>query len=75
MKLKKYRRSTWIVLALLVYITATAIYVLPHNLMETSMEKLCTLFFSYVIAFLLWIVLRKKENKHHQASNEKSINN
>lgn len=75
MKLKKYRRSTWIVLALLVYITATAIYVLPHNLMETSVEKLLTLLFSYVIAFLLWVVLRKKENKHREAENENSINN
>ncbi len=67
MKMKKYRRSTWIVAALLIYITATAIYILPHNLIETSVEKICTLFFSYIIAFILWIVLRKKENKHKQA--------
>ncbi len=75
MQLKKLRRSTWIVIALLIYITATAVYVLPHNLMETSMEKLCTLLFSYIIAFLLWIVLRKKENRHREAEKENSINN
>lgn len=64
MKMKKCRRSTWIVAALLIYITVTAIYILPHNLIETSVEKICTLFFSYIIAFILWVVLRKKENKH-----------
>jgi len=64
MKIKKCRRSTWIVAALLIYITVTAIYILPHNLIETSVEKICTLFFSYIIAFILWVVLRKKENKH-----------
>ncbi|NLI35876.1 MAG: hypothetical protein GX416_05115 [Bacteroidales bacterium] len=62
--MKKCRRSTWIVAALLIYITVTAIYILPHNLIETSVEKICTLFFSYIIAFILWVVLRKKENKH-----------
>lgn len=71
MKIKKYRRSTWIVTALLIYITATAVYILPHNLMETSLEKLCTLLASYVIAFLLWAVLRKKESRHHTAPHEK----
>ncbi len=64
MKIKRCRRSTWIVVALIIYITVTAIYILPHNLIETSLEKIGTLFFSYVIAFILWIVLRKKENKH-----------
>lgn len=67
MKIKKCRRSTWIVAALLIYITATAIYILPHNLIETSVEKICTLLFSYIIAFILWMVLRKKENKHKRA--------
>lgn len=67
MKIKKWRRSTWIVAALLIYITVTAIYILPHNLIETSVEKICTLLFSYIIAFILWIVLRKKENKHKRA--------
>jgi uncharacterized membrane protein YfhO len=75
MQLKKLRRSTWIVMALLVYITVTAIYILPHNLMETSREKFCTLLFSYIIAFLLWVVLRKKENRHRKAESENSINN
>ena len=58
----KWRRSTWIMLALLIYVTATAIYLLPHNLLETSKEKLFTLIASYIIVILLWLVLRRKEN-------------
>lgn len=62
----KYRRSTWIFIAMLVYVTGTAIYVLPHNLIETSFEKTITLFVSYVISFLLWLLLRRKENIHRK---------
>lgn len=62
----KLRRSTWIMIALLVYVSATAVYVLPHNLLETSKEKLFTLIASYIIVIILGIVLRKKENRHLQ---------
>jgi hypothetical protein len=65
----KYRRSTWITVALLIYVTATAIYLLPHNLMETSKEKIYTLIVSYVIVVVLCLVLRKKENVHKQKEN------
>jgi hypothetical protein len=71
----KWRRSTWLTLALLIYVTATAIYVLPHNLMETSKEKLFTLIASYIIVILLWIILRHKENAIRNKKKENSINN
>jgi uncharacterized membrane protein len=70
----KYRRSTWITVALLIYVTATAIYLLPHNLMETSKERIYTLIASYVIVVLLCLILRKKENAHKQKENDNNTN-
>jgi uncharacterized membrane protein YdjX (TVP38/TMEM64 family) len=70
----KWRRSTWILLSMLFYVTATAIYLLPHNLVETSKEKLITVFVSYIIVVLLWFVLRKKENSQRERNKENSIN-
>lgn len=62
MKLKKYRRSTWISVAMFVYVTCTALYLLPHNIMETSKEKWFSVILSYLIVLILWRILRRKEN-------------
>lgn len=59
--MRKYRKSTWLPVALLVYVTAMAVYFLPRNTEISDMEKYVTVGFSYVIIALLWIVLRQKE--------------
>ncbi|NDV66145.1 hypothetical protein [Bacteroides sp. 224] len=58
---KKIRKSTWVALALLIYVTAMAVYFLPRNTEIGSTEKYVTLGASYVIVLVLWLVLRKKE--------------
>ena len=55
--MKKYRKSIWLPVALLVYTTAMAVYFIPRN---TEISDL-TVGLSYMIIALLWIVLRKKE--------------
>ena len=59
--MKKIRKSTGVAIAFLIYVTVTAIYLLPRNTEVNNTEKYLTLIGSYVIVLLLWIVLRKKE--------------
>lgn len=59
--MKKLKKSTWVTLALFVYVSVTAAYLLPRNTVESDLEKYLTLAASYVIVFVLWLVLRKKE--------------
>ncbi len=73
MSRKKLRKSTWLALALFIYISAMAVYFLPRNTEITETEKYITLGASYVIVIVLWIVLRKKENFKEQR--EKDLNN
>lgn len=61
MSRKKLRKSTWLSLALFIYISAMAVYFLPRNTEISETEKYVTLGVSYVIVIVLWIVLRKKE--------------
>ncbi|MDR2816805.1 MAG: hypothetical protein LBB62_08925 [Proteiniphilum sp.] len=58
---RKLKKSTWLALALFVYVTAMAVYFLPRNTEIGSTEKYVTFGASYVIVLLLWFVLRKKE--------------
>lgn len=58
---KKFKKSTLITAALLIYVTAMAIYFLPRNTEISNTEKYITLGISYLIVALLWFVLRKKE--------------
>lgn len=73
--MRKYRKSTWLPVALLVYVTAMAVYFLPRNTEISDMEKYMTVGLSYVIIALLWIVLRKKEKvqerREHDLENKK----
>ena len=55
--MKKYRKSIWLPVALLVYTTAMAVYFTEIS----DTEKYLTVGLSYMIIALLWIVLRKKE--------------
>lgn len=58
--MKKYRKSIWLPVALLVYTTAMAVYFI-RNTEISDTEKYLTVGLSYMIIALLWIVLRKKE--------------
>jgi Na+/melibiose symporter-like transporter len=57
----KIRKSTWLSVVLLIYVSAMAVYMLPRNSEMSCMEKYITLFVSYSIVIVLWFVLRKKE--------------
>lgn len=59
--MKKLKKSSALSLALLIYITATAVYFLPRNTEISVTEKYLTVVASYVIVLLLWLVLRQKE--------------
>ena len=67
---KKWRKSTWMPLALLVYTTAMAAYFLPKNSEINDTEKWVTFGASYVIIGLLWYVLRLKENRMEKRNKE-----
>ena len=59
--MKKIKKSTGLTLALLIYVSATAAYFLPRNTEISDTEKYVTVAASYLIVFVLWLVLRKKE--------------
>lgn len=61
--MKKMKKSSALSMALLIYISATAAYFLPRNSEISVAEKYVTVFASYVIVLLLWLVLRHKEHR------------
>lgn len=58
---EEIKKSTGLTLALLIYVSATAAYFLPRNTEISDTEKYVTVAASYLIVFVLWLVLRKKE--------------
>ena len=56
--MKKIKKSTGLTLALLIYVSATATYFLPRNTEISDTEKYVTVAASYLIVFVLWLVLR-----------------
>lgn len=72
--MKKIKKSTGLTVALLIYVSATAAYFLPRNTEISDTEKYVTVAASYLIVFVLWIVLRKKE-KMQQKRWEDNIKN
>ena len=68
--MRKFKKSTWMPLALLVYTTAMAIYFLPKNSEISDTEKWVTFGASYVIIGLLWYVLHMKEKRMEQRNKE-----
>ncbi|MEG1684368.1 MAG: hypothetical protein RR319_00265 [Bacteroides sp.] len=58
---KKIKKSTWLTLALFLYVTVMAIYLIPRNHEIDTTEKIITVSASYVVVLMLWVVLRKKE--------------
>lgn len=68
--MRKFRKSTWMPLALLIYTTGMAAYFLPKNSDISDTEKWVTFGASYVIIGLLWYVLRMKENRMEKRNKE-----
>ena len=68
--MKKFKKSTWMPLALLVYTTAMAVYFLPKNSEISDTEKWVTFGASYVIIGVLWYVLRLKEQRLEKRNKE-----
>ena len=68
--MRKFRKSTWMPLALLVYTTVMAVYFLPKNSEISDTEKWITFGASYGIIALLWYVLRLKERRMEQRNKE-----
>lgn len=72
--MKKFKKSTGVTLALLVYVSVTAAYLLPRNTEVSDTEKYLTLTASYVIVLVLWFVLRKKEQLQQRRREEEKSN-
>ena len=68
--MKKFKKSTWMPLALLIYTTAMAAYFLPKNSEISDTEKWITFAASYLIIGLLWYVLRLKERRLEKRNKE-----
>ena len=68
--MRKFRKSTWMPLILLVYTTGMAAYFLPRNTEISDTEKWVTFGASYLIVGLLWYVLRLKEKRMDQRNKE-----
>ncbi|MBQ8225343.1 MAG: hypothetical protein IJZ86_08350 [Bacteroides sp.] len=60
--MKRIKKSTALPLALLIYISATAAYLLPRNTELSTTEKWVTIGVAYLIVLVLWLLLRKKES-------------
>lgn len=73
--MKKIKKSTGIALVFLIYVSASAAYLLPRNTEVDQTEKYLTLAGSYVVVFLLWFVLRKKEQLREKREKNEQINN
>lgn len=71
--MRKYKKSTWLPIALLVYTSAMAIYFIPRNTEISDTEKYLTVGLSFVIIALLWVVLRQKEKA--QERRERDLEN
>lgn len=68
--MKKFKKSTGLTVALLIYVSATAAYFLPRNTEISNTEKYITVIASYVIILVLWLVLRKKEELQRKRREE-----
>ena len=68
--MKKFKKSTGLTVALLIYVSATAEYFLPRNTEISNTEKYITVIASYVIVLVLWLVLRKKEELQRKRREE-----
>ena len=68
--MKRFKKSTSITIALLIYVSATAAYFLPRNTVISDTEKYVTVAASYIIVFIRWVGLRKKEELQRKRSED-----
>ena len=68
--MKKFKKSTGLTVALLIYVSATAAYFLPRNTEISDTEKYVTVIASYVIVLVLWLGRRKKEELQRKRREE-----
>lgn len=68
--MKKLKKSNWLCLVFLIYVTIMAVYLLPRNTEISTTEKYVTVTVSYAIVGLLWVVLRKKEKLAEERKKE-----
>lgn len=68
--MRKYKKSIWLPVALFIYTTIMAVYFIPRNAEISETEKYLTIGVSYLIIFLLWIVLRKQEKRREQQNKD-----
>ena len=54
--MKKFKKSTGLTVALLIYVSATAAYFLPRNTEISNTEKYITVIASYVIVLVLSLI-------------------
>ena len=66
--MKRFKKSTSITIALLIYVSAA--FFLPRNTVISDTEKYVTVAASYIIVFILWLVLRKKEDLQRKRREE-----
>lgn len=71
---KKIKKSTGIAIAFLIYVSASAAYLLPRNTEVGQTEKYLTVAGAYVIVLLLWLVFRKKEQLRDRRKKGEQIN-
>ena len=71
--MRKYKKSTWLPVALFIYTTIMAVYFIPRNTEIGNAEKYVTIGVSYLIIALLWIVLRKQERTGRSEYGEQKI--
>lgn len=70
---RKIKKSTGIAVAFLIYVSASAAYLLPRNTEVGQTEKYLTVAGAYVIVLLLWL-LRKKEQLRERRKKGEQIN-
>ena len=68
--MKKFKKSTGLTVALLIYVSATAAYFLPRNTEISNTEKYITVIASYVIVLVLWLGVRKKKELQRKRREE-----
>ena len=64
--MRKYKKSTWLPVALFIYTTIMAGFFFSPGTGVGNGEKNVTIGLSYLIIALLWIVLRKQEKRREQ---------
>ena len=68
--MKRFKKSTSITIALFIYVSATAFYFFSLNTVISDTAKYVPVEASYIIVFILWLVLRKKEDLQRKRREE-----